>query len=282
MVATDTLPSPTLDARRFGARRVPLLTDDALFSSTGVRIAFTGRAGGVSSAPWDSLNLGGHVGDDPSAVLENRRILLEAIGVPEGGLVVPNQVHGKRIVCVEGNDPVSVDTARASAEAGADGLVVTVPDVAPLLCFADCVPVVIVSPTGCFAVVHAGWRGAVAGIAGEAVRRMAAFDVEALGERASATYNAYLGPHIHAECFETGEDVRADFIARFGPETAPDKHHVDLTVAVGYDLARAGLRGDRVVDAGVCTVCEQGRFFSYRASDGACGRHGAFAVRFGR
>ena len=217
MASAATLPVPHLDARLFGARRLSALTDEALFERTGVRIAFTGRAGGVSEGPYAALNLGGHVGDDPAAVARNRELLLEALGAGEAALVVPSQVHGDEIVEVASAEPGAVEAARARALEGADGLLVDVPQVAALLCFADCVPVVLASPTGRFAVVHAGWRGAVAGIAGKAVRLLAARDAAELGiapSSAAAALNAYLGPHIHAECFETGAEVRARFVDR--------------------------------------------------------------------
>ena len=272
------LPVPELDARLFGARRLSALTDEALFDCSGVRIAFTGRAGGVSEGAFSSLNLGGHVGDDAQAVARNRTLLLEAMDAARAPLVMANQVHGDRIVAVGASDAPSLEEARSLALAGADARVVEVPQVAALLCFADCVPVIIVSPTGRFAVVHAGWRGAVAGIAGKAVRELAARDEPSLGIGAAAAYNAYIGPHIHTECFETGPDVRARFVERFGEAVAPDHCHVDLARAVTADLEAAGLRVPRIVDAGVCTACQPDAYFSYRASGGLCGRHGAFAV----
>ncbi|MEG1434480.1 MAG: polyphenol oxidase family protein [Gordonibacter sp.] len=277
-IQAERLPIPELDARLFGARCLSALTDEELFARTGVRIAFTGRAGGVSEGPFSALNLGGHVGDDAQAVARNRTLLLEAMDAAHAPLVMANQVHGDRIVEVRASDAPSLEAVRALALAGADALVVEVPQVAALLCFADCVPVIVVSPTGRFAVVHAGWRGAVAGVAGKAVQQLAERDEPSLGIEAAAAYNAYIGPHIHAGCFETGLDVRAQFVERFGPAVAPDGHHVDLARAVASDLEAAGLHAQRIVDAGVCTACHPDAYFSYRATGGTCGRHGAFAV----
>lgn len=277
------LPAPTLKARTLDTLHI--LTDDALALKTGVRVAFTGRAGGVSAAPYDGLNLGSHVGDALDSVLENRGLLLRAIGVENAFLVVPNQVHGTDLVELSQRDVDQLEQARdrAASASGADGLIVSVPDVAALLCFADCVPVIIVSPTGRFAVVHAGWRGVVAGIAGKAVREMARADVAGgffEGESdAAASYNAYLGPHIHAECFETGPEVSKRFEEAFGPSCLADDRHVDLARALETDLVSAGMTADRVLDSGICTVCSHENYYSYRASGGTCGRHGAFAVR---
>lgn len=279
MVATEQLPIPHLTARRFGARRLPALTDDALFARTGVRIAFTGREGGVSEGPYASLNLGDHVDDDPAAVERNRALLLEALDASGVPLVVPSQVHGDEVVELAGAGAADVEAARERARAGADALVVDVPNVAALLCFADCVPVVVVSPTGRFAVAHAGWRGVMNGVAAKAVRRLAAADAAELGPGASRTYNAYLGPHICASCFETGADVRERFVERFGSACAPDERHVDLSAALTCGLGEAGVARERVADAGACTRCASERYFSYRAAGGVCGRHGAMAFR---
>ena len=175
--------------------------------------------------------------------------------------------------------PEALDAAREAALAGADALVATVPGIAALLCFADCVPVIVVSPTGRFAVAHAGWRGVENGVAAKAVRALARADAAELGEDAASGYNVYVGPHIHASCFETGADVRKRFEDRFGSSCIPDERHVDLLEALTVGLEEAGIDRARVADAGVCTVCSCDEFFSYRAAGGICGRHGAVAFR---
>lgn len=281
MATLEKLPEPKLGLRAFGAQALPLLTDDSLFDQTGIRVAFSGREGGVSRGSYASLNLGGHVGDDQACVDENRRRLLAALDADDVQLVVPSQVHGDVLVELCDADPSHVDEARARSKAGADGLLVYVPRVAALLCFADCVPVVVVSPSGRFAVVHAGWRGVLNGIAAKAVVLMAAKDKPALGPCAAACYNVYIGPHIHVECFETGEDVQARFVERFGAACAPDARHVDLLEALSIELVEAGIASEHIVDAGVCTKCMPDRYYSYRAAGGVCGRHGAIAFRKG-
>ncbi|MDO4290129.1 MAG: polyphenol oxidase family protein [Eggerthellaceae bacterium] len=272
---------PHLEARRLGPLHI--VTDDALAQTTGVRVAFTGRAGGVSVKPYEGLNLATHVGDDAARVQENRALLLRALGAEGVPLVVPNQVHGNNVVAIAAADAASLDRAREQAAAGADALVVSVPEVAALLCFADCVPVVIASPTGSFAVAHAGWRGVMSHVAPKAARALAALDAAAGAfpgeDQALAAYNVYIGPHIHLECFETGVDVRDRFAEAFGEACAPDARHVDLARALSVDLARAGVDAARIADAGVCTKCHPDVFYSYRAEDGTCGRHGAVAFR---
>jgi len=323
---------------------LPVLTDEALFEACGVRIAFTGREGGVSEGPYAKLNCASHVEDDEQAVLRNRQIVLDALGVPNAQLIVPNQVHGTNVVCVgdpadaantggssavsadgssaaslantsdtnqvhgtnvvcigdpadrataassSGASPVtsaaanpansatskvlSVSDALEEAAEGADAIVVKVPEVAALLNYADCLSLIIVAPSGSFAVVHAGWRGAVAHIASKAALELA----EQTGEDPSQL-NAYIGPHIRSECFEVSVEVAERFAAEFGASVVVGKRHVSLARAVACDLESAGMSPQRIADCGICTKCNPDRYFSYRATNGCCGRHSAAAVR---
>lgn len=113
-----------------------------------VRFAFTERAGGVSEDAYSSLNLGSHVGDDPFAVQENRRRALEAMGAAEceHNLLVPNQVHGDHVVTVTSNGADDLENIREQIAEGCDAIVCMAREVPVMLCFADCVPVVLVAP----------------------------------------------------------------------------------------------------------------------------------------
>lgn len=283
-MTTLVLPDPELTKGRFAS--ISAYSDEALYAATGVRIAFTTREGGVSEGSYASLNLGSHVKDDIASVRENRHCVLRAFANEDMPLFVPNQVHGDTVL--ELGDPENIDASLSSAEAqaitlqaqdGADGLVVHARDVAALLCYADCVPVVIVSPTGRFAVVHAGWRGVDNLIAVKAVRAIARADKAVLGVEAASAYNVYIGPHIGPECFETGPDVHARFVSQFGEACAFDGTHIDLAEGLRIQLEQAGVNRSRICDLAKCTVCENDEFFSYRGQGGTCGRHGAFAVR---
>lgn len=283
-MTTLVLPDPELTKGRFAS--ISAYSDEALYAATGVRIAFTAREGGVSEGPYASLNLGSHVKDDIASVRENRHRVLQAFSNEGTSLFVPNQVHGDTVL--ELGDPENIDASLSSAEAqalalqaqdGADGLVVHARDAAALLCYADCIPVVIVSPTGRFAVVHAGWRGVDNLIAVKAVRAIARADKAVLGAEAASAYNVYIGPHIGPECFETGPDVHARFVSQFGEACAFDGTHIDLAEGLRIQLEQAGVNRSRICDLAKCTVCENDEFFSYRGQGGTCGRHGAFAVR---
>ncbi|MEF9841810.1 MAG: polyphenol oxidase family protein [Raoultibacter sp.] len=268
------LVNPRLSEGRFAS--ITALTDEDLFAQTGVRIAFTQRSGGVSVGAYDSLNLGSHVKDDASLVQENRRIVRAAFDAQDAWCVIPNQVHGSTVLTV--SDPAEVTCVQHEADEGADGILITTAQVAALLCFADCMPVIVVSPTGHFAVVHAGWRGVEGEIAAQAVRSLAAFDEAVLGRRAAEHFNVYIGPYIHAECFETSSEVHDRFTMKFGNDCAFDFCHIDLGYAQRVSLIAAGIDPLRLVDAGECTVCANDGYFSYRAQGGICGRHGAFAI----
>ena len=263
------LPKPTLALTERNG--ISLLTDDALFEACGVRIAFAGRTGGLSADAYASLNTGGNTDDDPMLVMRNRKLVLDAVGAHGEPAIVPVQVHGTRVVRVA----VHGDVGRASFEAaeGADAVQVDVDGVAALVNTADCLPLVIVAPSGRFSVVHAGWRGALARIASIAARSLAQDGED------PASFNAYIGPYIHEECFETGEDVAARFSDEFGSEVLSDARHVNLARVVSSDLAAAGLSLERIADCDVCTVCHSDEFFSYRATDGVCGRQATVAYR---
>lgn len=269
------LVEPRLSQGRFSS--LEALTDEALFRQTGVRIAFTGRTGGVSTGPYASLNLGAHVKDDPACVGENRRRAMEAFGAEGFPLIVPNQVHGDVVLTVD--EPAAVPCIQKAADEGADGIVVTCAGVASLLCFADCMPVIVVSPSGAFAVVHAGWRGVMAQIAAKAVGALLEAD-RAQGEGTTADMlNVYVGPHIQAECFETSSEIHDEFVRTFGSACSAGPRHVSLVAAQRESLSRVGVDMRRVADAGICTVCCNDAYYSYRAQEGVCGRHGAFAFR---
>ncbi len=265
------LPYPRLAESSFIAAKteIPVITDEALFEACGTRIAFTTRKGGVSQGAYGELNLFYGIGDNPSAVQENRRLLCDALGAGQDAdsLIVPKQVHGT--VCVEVGD---IEETKQLVQEGADGVICTSPDVPVLLCSGDCIVMILVAPTGGFAVVHAGWRGALASIAEIGLGQL----VKATGCLAS-DINCYIGPHIDACCYEVDSELLKSFVSQFGSECDAGNNHLDLAAAVTCSLMRAGADKKRIAKTGFCTSCHNDSFYSYRAQDGTCGRHGAFA-----
>lgn len=261
---------PSLE--RYQSGEVTLLSDARV--AGGVTFAFTERTGGVSEAPYASLNLGDACGDDPGRVAENRRRALGAIGADglADRLVTPRQVHGDKVVRVASGDDGAVRAAAREAREGADAVVCTAECVPVLLCFADCVPVVLICPGG-FAVVHSGWRGTMARIVAKAAR--------ALAEQAGADageIRAYVGPHVLARDYEVSEELAARFAAEFGPDVIVGERNLDLSAALAATLAEAGVGEGSVAWCEDSTASTTPRFFSYRAEEGTCGRHGALAV----
>jgi hypothetical protein len=234
----------------------------------GIRVAFTTRLGGVSAPPFSSLNLSRASGDDAAAVEANRARALSAIGCGPDAWTACEQVHGAAVAQVGGSERGAGREAGSSIR-GTDALWTEEAGVALVIRTADCVPIVLADARRRrVGVVHAGWRGLIAGVVAAAV--------EAMGDEAGIT--ACVGPAIGPCCYEVGEDVAAPARDTFGEEIIyegyRDLPHVDLWRATTIALERAGVTDLAI--AALCTKCESHRFFSHRAGD--AGRHGLVAV----
>ena len=216
---------------------------------------FTTRRGGVSSGPYESLNLGLLTDDEPAAVTANRGIVAREFGVQ---LAWGRQVHGTGVeVRSEPNAPGAEPTP-------ADAQATSVPGLAPMVLSADCLTVA-VAGDGAVAVAHAGWRGLAAGVLGATVQAL-----RELG--AAGTLRAAIGPGAGPCCYEVGEEVH-DRFARFGPGVRRGQN-LDLKYAASADLASAGV--EIIHDVGLCTICTgPSRFFSHRRDGGVTGRQAA-------
>jgi polyphenol oxidase len=225
-----------------------------------VRAAFGTRLGGVSTSPFDALNIGILTEDDNAAVLENRRRLAAALGIAVKRIPVGLQVHGGELLFHDGPQQPSPFAEPGSAELPeVDGHVVSAPGLAPLILTADCLPVALSGPGG-VAMLHCGWRGLAAGILAAGVEAVAATD-------------AAVGPGIGACCYEVGEEV-LDVFSDLGEGIAAERM-LDLTEVARRLLERAGV--ERIEIAGLCTSCEADLFFSHRRDQGRTGRQGSLA-----
>ncbi|MFF5019193.1 peptidoglycan editing factor PgeF [Streptomyces sp. NPDC001165] len=221
-------------------------------SVSGAHFAFTDRWGGVSAAPYEELNLGGAVGDDPAAVRENRELAAKALGLDAGQVVWMNQVHGADVAVVDapwGERPVPEVDAIVTVRRGLALAVLT----------ADCVPVLLADPVaGVVAAAHAGRPGMVKGIVSAAVRAMAELGAE------PGRIVARTGPAVCGRCYEVPEQMRAE-VAAVEPtahaETSWGTPAVDVSAGVHAQLDRLGVC-DRA-HSPVCTL-ESGDHFSYR------------------
>ncbi|QNI14847.1 peptidoglycan editing factor PgeF [Mycobacterium kubicae] len=216
-----------------------------------IRRVTTTRAGGVSAAPFDTFNLGDHVGDDPAAVQANRDRLAKVIGLPARRLVWMNQVHGDHIEVVDGPRPAAVDDT--------DGLVTNIARLALVVVTADCVPVLLADArAGVVAAVHAGRVGAQHGVVVRAVEAM-----QGLGAQ-PADISALLGPAASGRHYEVPAAMADDVEA-----TLPGSRTTTVAGTPGLDL-RAGIAaqlqalGVTSIDVDPrCTIAEP-TLFSHR------------------
>lgn len=212
-----------------------------------VRACVTTRAGGLSQPPFDSLNLGDHVGDDPQAVTANRQRLQQQLGCRPAWL---SQVHG---VAVVEADPARVPEADASWSAA--------PGVACAILTADCLPVLFCDRAGTrVAAAHAGWRSLAGGVLEASV---------AVLECPADQLLAWLGPAIGSQAFEVGAEVREAFVslhpqavAAFVPSLRTGRFMADLYQLARIRLAAIGVTA--VYGGGLCTFTDAERFYSYR------------------
>ncbi len=220
---------------------------------SGAHFAFTDRWGGVSAAPYEELNLGGAVGDDPDAVRTNRGLAAKSLGVEPDRVVWMNQVHGVDVVVVD--EPWGSSRQIPSV----DAIVTTRRGLALAVLTADCVPVLLADPVaGVAAAAHAGRPGMIAGVVPAALRAMT--DLGADPSRIVAR----TGPSVCGRCYEVPEAMRAEVSAvepAAHAETSWGTPAVDVSAGVHAQLERLGVR-DRE-QSPVCTL-ESHDHFSYR------------------
>ena len=248
----------------------------AAFDGLAVEAMVTTRDGGVSSGPYASLNLGLHVGDDPSRVIENRRRAAAALGLDLGQCVFAHQTHGREVAVVGAADR-GRGTTRPEGAPACDALVTATPGVGLAIMVADCVPLVLFEPQArVLAVVHAGWKGTVARVAEAAVEAMARLGA------ARAAVVAGLGPAVEPARYQVGDEVAGAARGAFGAGVddllAPDgpgHWRFDLWAANRRVLVEAGVPAAQIEVAPVGTG-RGTQFFSDRA-ERPCGRFAALA-----
>ena len=211
----------------------------------GARVWFFTRKGGVSQAPYDSLNISTLVGDDEDLVYENRSRVQTAMGGISSAWV--RQVAGDEIVRV----------GEPGFAGEADALVTEEEGFALVVAVADCVPVALVGEET-VSMVHSGWRGTLSGIAGKGARV------------AGEGVQAYIGPCIRRCCYEVSWELANSFVRRYGPEVASGRQ-LSLPDAIRIDLEEAG--AEVVHDLGLCNGCRPDLFYSHRMQKPRTGRN---------
>ncbi|MBN1305334.1 MAG: peptidoglycan editing factor PgeF [Anaerolineales bacterium] len=232
-----------------------------------IHAVFT-RSGGVSPAPWNSLNLGGMVGDDMDRVRENRFRAFDALKLARESIFDVWQVHGTNVVIAR--QPRQTDIPYQQA----DIIVTDRPGVTLFMRFADCVPLLLVDPKKkIIGLAHAGWMGTVRNVAAAAVDAICK-----LSGSKPADLLAAIGPSIGPDHYIVGPDVVISVLQSFendadGLLDSRNGHvYFNLWAANQLQLEKAGL--ENIETAGLCTACHEDDWFSHRAQKGNTGRFG--------
>ena len=224
----------------------------------GARAAFSTRVGGVSEAPYESLNVAVKTGDQQGRVADNRRALATALGIAPENVLMGRQVHGADLLWHEAQQEPQVYAEVVKSPHEADAHATDQPGLVPLVMVADCLPVALSGPGG-VAMAHGGWRGLAGGV------------LEASTERVGAEAAA-IGPGIGPCCYEVGEEVLSAFE---GLDGVADGRMLDLPAVAAGLLGRLGI--DRVERAELCTSCNPDLFFSHRRDGETTGRQAGLA-----
>jgi len=239
-----------------------------IFSNAVTHAVFT-RHGGVSPAPWHSLNLGGSVGDDPARVAENRERVFNSMGRD------PATIHD--VWLVHSTNIVYADTPRSLHEpsARADIIFTDNPNVSLFMRFGDCVPILLHDPKKkIIGIAHAGWMGTMRGVVDSAIQGMQSH----YGCKPENII-AGIGPSIGVDHYEVGADVISQFQEKYNHDadqvlqTRNGSTFLDLWTANAIQLKNAGV--EQIQVSGVCTACHLDDWFSHRAEKGKTGRFGA-------
>lgn len=239
-----------------------------IFPKNLLNAVFT-RRGGVSPAPWTSLNLSVSTGDEPARVEENRARAFNALRCDPASVQDVWLAHGVDVVHASAPRPLNDPTPRA------DILFTDNPELALFMRFADCVPLLFHDPKkGVIGIAHAGWMGTAKGVAEVSINAMR----ERYGSN-PADVIVGIGPSISADHYEVGEEVAAQFREKFGAdseeilERRDGKIYLDLWRANALQLQKMGV--EQIQISGLCTACHLDDWYSHRAEKGRTGRFGA-------
>jgi YfiH family protein len=244
----------------------------------GVDIAFTGRGNGVSGAPFESLNLGFHVGDRPELVLENRHRVMQIFNQDIDSMVCCQQVHGNNVFHVTNKNKGCGGSEMNTWITGTDGMVTNQAGLYLATFYADCIPVYFFDPVKkCIGLAHSGWKGTMGRIA---VKTVNLLEREFGCKRADI--EVFIGPGIGPCCFEIKGDLAAKAVSEFGQfrdiiiKEKNDRYRWNLPQTINYMLVESGIKPENIVPANLCTSCHTDLFYSYRREGTVTGRMGAY------
>ncbi|HWR08129.1 peptidoglycan editing factor PgeF [Sporomusa sp.] len=245
-------------------------------SARGIKHGVSTRLGGQSIAPFTSLNLGLHIGDDAEATWHNRQAFCHALGLPAEKAVTAEQVHGDVVQQVTLQDAGRGAQHYHESIKGTDALITNIPGLPLMLFFADCVPVLIFDPIhNAIGISHAGWKGTVAKIGQKTVLAM-----QQQYNTNPADCLAGIGPSIGPCCYEVDEFVLNKLQAGFNNweelvTPSGNRWNLNLWEANRQQLKEIGIIDDNISVSGICTACNTQIFYSHRAEAGCTGRIGA-------
>ena len=246
------------------------------WNQQGVSVAFSARLGGVSQPPYNSLNMGLHVGDKTDDVIENRHRYLDLFSFNPENMVCCEQVHGNSVAVVgkeeQGRGALDFKTSMS----GYDAMVCRTPGIMLTTFYADCIPIYLFDPCQrVVAIAHSGWKGTMGRIATQTVRLMQ----REFGCSPENT-EVFIGPGIGSCCFHIGEELSKQVKEEF-----PGLHGIlnyefngctwDLQLTNRLMLQDEGVRPENIINCGLCTACNSEVFFSYRREQGKTGRMAA-------
>lgn len=248
------------------------------WTGRGVDIAFTGRSGGVSSSPFDSLNMGLHVGDSKDLVLENRNRVMQIFNQDISNMVCCQQIHSNQVAPITREKRGCGSADLNSCLAGMDGMVTNELGLYLATFYADCIPVYFFDPMkNCIGMVHSGWKGTMGRIA---VNTVNVLEREFGCKRSDI--EVFIGPGIGPCCFEVQSDLAAKAVSELGQfhdiiiKEKNNKCKWDLPQSIYDMLVDSGIKTENIGMARLCTSCHSEWFYSYRRENGITGRMGAF------
>ncbi|OAB46617.1 peptidoglycan editing factor PgeF [Paenibacillus antarcticus] len=246
-----------------------------------ITVGFTGRHGGTSKSPYESLNCAFHVDDDPGDVIINRHRIVETLGFPYQAWTCGEQVHSNHVEIVHLEDQGRGNMDQSSAFQNTDGLLTNIPGVLLTSFYADCVPLYFYDPIKqVIGLAHAGWKGTVSRIASTMVDKM----VHEYGSDAH-DIRAAIGPSIGSCCYEVDDkvmlsvyDLEKDVLGNNTYSTSwylkknNGKSMLNLKEMNRQIMMKAGIMPSHIECTTYCTSCRNDLFFSYRKDGGTTGR----------
>lgn len=254
----------------------------SIFENEPIIAAVSTRFGGVSQGCFKSLNMKFLEGDSIENVVENRKRFCDVLGIKSQDIIACDQVHGNNIKIVgkeyKGKGALDFE----SCFKGYDGLITNEVNVPITMCFADCTPIFLYDKVDCvIALCHAGWKGTVKNIVGNAVNIMKEkFNVK------TENIIAAVGPAIGQDAFEVGEEVQKEFLKIFTEEEMQKisykgkngKYFINLEKANSLLLVKSGIKFENMECADFCTKTHSDILYSYRKDKGKTGRHMAILM----